>query len=229
IFRKPYKMDDGNQISVTQQKQTRPRFQFTAQHKDLLEKVYKDSPYPDKGSKQQLATLIGATEIQVNEWFQRRRKKDPAILAKVAAANTQFTSTSQLPPVASSNTLQAVIGNTNTTATQNQNVSPMLSSSQGNLLSSNGDITSPFFPYNDHINPPIPNHEVYVYIGDNQVSYTSPLASNYNLPSSASYTPPGPSSTVTSKQTINNENKSEKREDKSKSTPDDESSRQLIE
>ncbi|CAG8507183.1 1424_t:CDS:2 [Acaulospora colombiana] len=218
-------MDDGNQFSVTQQKPTRPRFQFTAQHKDVLEKVYKDSPYPDKGSKQQIATLIGATEIQVNEWFQRRRKKDPAILAKVAAGNTQLPNNatvllSQLPTA-------TTINSTNTVnAAQTSNASS--SSFQGGFLTSNGTITSPFFPYNGHVNPPMPNHEVYVYIGDNQVSYNSPLVSNYNPSTSASYTLPG-SSATTSKQTAHNENKSEKREDKNKSTPDDESSRQLIE
>lgn len=189
-------MEEGNngnsQISnpttmTTQQRTTRPRFQFTPQHKELLESVYQVSAYPDKPSKQQIAALIGATEIQVNEWFQRRRKKDPAISNKMAAtANVLGTSSHSgqinvLPVISSSNLLTNQFNSGNATITQNVSVGPSVTTPQIDFTTS--AITSPFLPYSGSVNPPLPNHDVYVFIGDNQVNSNRAVVSNYKVSS----------------------------------------------
>ncbi|CAG8444826.1 382_t:CDS:2 [Diversispora eburnea] len=179
----------SNPMTLTQQRSTRPRFQFTPQHKELLESVYQTSAYPDKTSKQQIAALIGATEIQVNEWFQRRRKKDPAISTKMAAniSNTgSHTSQFNAMPIISNNAFTNLFNSGNATPTQNISTAPSVTTPQVQFTSS--AITSPFLPYSGSVNPPIPNHEVYVYIGDSQGA------------------------------TTNSDNKSEKRDEKNMST-----------
>ncbi|CAG8611488.1 7461_t:CDS:1, partial [Scutellospora calospora] len=91
-----------------QPRQPRPRFQFTTQHRTLLEGVYQNTPYPDKARKLQLAAQIGATDVQVNEWFQRRRKKDSSMISNralansTAATNTTINSSSSASPSSTS-------------------------------------------------------------------------------------------------------------------------------
>ncbi|CAG8577497.1 28655_t:CDS:2 [Dentiscutata erythropus] len=168
-------MENVNQVSIStmQPRQPRPRFQFTTQHRTLLEGVYQETPYPDKARKLQLAAQIGATDVQVNEWFQRRRKKDPTMISNralansAAAANTALNSTTPAP-----STTSAII----TIPLNPPASSSSTTMSQGHT--NMGAITSPYFSYTSHVNPPIPNHEVYVYIGDNQASHALPITQN---------------------------------------------------
>ncbi|CAG8725270.1 8233_t:CDS:2, partial [Racocetra fulgida] len=162
--------------------------------------VYQETPYPDKARKLQLAAQIGATDVQVNEWFQRRRKKDPSMISNRAmansnaATNTALNSHTAVPPTSTIITIPANLPTT----------SPSTSVSQGHA--NTGTITSPYFSsYTSHVNPPIPNHEVYVYIGDNQAGYGLP----------------------TTTQTV--ENISEKQEEPPKTKLETDNSRELVE
>ncbi|RIB03184.1 hypothetical protein C2G38_2225827 [Gigaspora rosea] len=156
-----------------QPRQPRPRFQFTTQHRTLLEGVYQETPYPDKARKLQLAAQIGATDVQVNEWFQRRRKKDPSMISNRAVANsTAATNTALTSSVPASSTTSTIITIPMHAPANGSNTTM----SQGHT--NTGTITSPYFSYPSHVNPPIPNHEVYVYIGDNQAGHSLPTTQN---------------------------------------------------
>src|SRR6266542_500207 len=83
-------MDDQKTIQtmqVVQQRQPRPRFHFAEDHLVLLEGIYQQAKYPDKSQKVKAAAAIGATESQVNEWFQRRRKKEMKLQREQGVTN----------------------------------------------------------------------------------------------------------------------------------------------
>ncbi|CAI2170893.1 3013_t:CDS:2 [Funneliformis geosporum] len=126
-------------IQVVQQRQPRPRFHFTEEHLSLLEGIYQQAKYPDKSQKVKAAAAIGATESQVNEWFQRRRKKEMKLQRESGVTNT---------PTA---TATATVPFINVTAENNNEL--------------NTETTSTYFPpFDGSVNASIPDHEVYVYI-----------------------------------------------------------------
>ncbi|KAK3808717.1 MAG: hypothetical protein J3Q66DRAFT_374239 [Benniella sp.] len=51
------------------------RFTFTDNHNAVLEKVFESNQYPTKSMKVQLSQQVGCTEVQVQNWFARRRTR----------------------------------------------------------------------------------------------------------------------------------------------------------
>lgn len=83
------------------------RFTFTDAHNAVLEKAFEGSPYPTKNMKIQLSQIVGCTEVQVQNWFSRRRtraalelqekKEKQAALEKLDKDMMDKTSTSGVP------------------------------------------------------------------------------------------------------------------------------------
>ncbi|CAG8522474.1 16417_t:CDS:2 [Funneliformis mosseae] len=141
-------------IQVVQQRQPRPRFHFTEEHLSLLEGIYQQAKYPDKSQKVKAAGAIGATESQVNEWFQRRRKKEMKLQRESGVINTP-TATTTVPFI-------------NVTAENNNE--------------HNTETTSTYFPpFDGSVNASIPDHEVYVYIDAPQQNQENMYGAPANL------------------------------------------------
>ncbi|KAF9962084.1 hypothetical protein BGZ72_010690 [Mortierella alpina] len=51
------------------------RFTFTEAHNALLDKVFEVQPYPNKTVKAELSQRVGCSEVQVQNWFSRRRTR----------------------------------------------------------------------------------------------------------------------------------------------------------
>ncbi|KAF9937169.1 hypothetical protein BGZ67_001564, partial [Mortierella alpina] len=51
------------------------RFTFTEAHNALLDKVFEVQPYPSKTVKAELSQSVGCSEVQVQNWFSRRRTR----------------------------------------------------------------------------------------------------------------------------------------------------------
>ncbi|KAF9576227.1 hypothetical protein EC968_009786 [Mortierella alpina] len=51
------------------------RFTFTEAHNALLDKVFEVQPYPNKAVKAELSQRVGCSEVQVQNWFSRRRTR----------------------------------------------------------------------------------------------------------------------------------------------------------
>ncbi|CAB5183806.1 unnamed protein product [Rhizophagus irregularis] len=142
-------MDDQRVAQVSQQRQPRPRFHFTEEHLGLLEGIYQQAKYPDKSQKVKAAGAIGATESQVNEWFQRRRKKEMKLQREQGATNLPTTTVTTTTPT------------TTTTA-------PFINVAAESNIEHSTETTSPYFsPFDGGpVMSSIPDHEVYVYISD---------------------------------------------------------------
>uniref|UniRef100_A0A5F5PGK4 Homeobox domain-containing protein n=1 Tax=Equus caballus TaxID=9796 RepID=A0A5F5PGK4_HORSE len=69
-------MDLNNSVSGIIQKETwQGRVVYSQSQKDILQKLFQHSPYPDKATREKLAKEIGIAESKIQIWFKNHRAK----------------------------------------------------------------------------------------------------------------------------------------------------------